>query len=296
MLDFYNDFMDIHGDEFPFMRPAFAYPTYRDFLSAVIANMSQFIDFETNRSYLNSNEFVDILSSLLRVARRNVHFGDDYLDTMVPSLRSFNEWIAPSAMFYINSNYLQGTEAFFSRAEPFFVNFIPVVDDYGRLVFDIEGRDTWALWSIPAGGNPSLAWEFVTYMLEIYYNPIGRARVEPQFGAALPWADTSIATPIKRAHFDGSLRRAFDFLHDPYNPFIGWTNEPGTPEWEVEAQNAIEFLAAQNEQQAVQINPLFPQLVRGFILEPLEHLRLDIITPEAAAQQIHNSVGLWLLE
>ena len=298
MLEFYIDFMEAFGDEFGHMRPAFAYPTYRDFPSAVIAGMSQFIDFDAGRASLNSPEFVEILNSLARVARTNVHFGDDYMDTMMPGRRVMEEWIASSALFYINSNHLQGTEAFFSRQEPFFVNFIPLVDDYGSLAFDIEGRDTWALWSIPAAGNPALAWELVTYLLEAYYYPVGSARFEPIWGATPPWTDSSISSPIKRSHFDGSIQRAFDSIHGPYVPpsHTGWANDPGTPEWKAEAQNAISILASQNEMPVAHINPLFPPLVRGFILEPLEHLRLDVITAEAAAQQIHNSVQLWLLE
>ena len=197
-------------------------------------------------------------------------------------------------LFEMGSFKMMGTEAFFSRPSPFFVNYIPFTDDTGNLLFDITRNNTWATWAITAAGDSALAWEFMIYLLEAYYAPIGRAAVEPIWGTPVDWANESLATPIKRTHFESKTRMALEAYSNW--PGTGFTYTHGSPERIREIDNAIQILAAQNEMPAAHINPFFPPLVWDIISPILENLQHGLITTEAAAQQIHNSIQLWLIE
>ena len=96
------------------------------------------------------------------------------------------------------------------------------------------------------------------------------------------------------AFLKSKTRRAFE----RYNNFprLGFTYSHDSPERVREIDNAIQILAAQNEMPVAHINPFFPPLVFGFIQEPLQSLRLGLITTETVVQQIHNSIQLWLIE
>ena len=291
MLDFYLDFKQAHGQEFGHFVPGVS-SSFAVLQSAVASNMSPFIDFDASLSNLNSPEFVAILNSLMQVFSEHEFIASFWVTNAVGN--DFLIGRAEEQLFEMGSFNMMGAEAFFSRPEPFFTNYIPVTDDEGRLLFNITGDNTWASWVIPAAGNPTLAWEFITYLLEAYYEPVGRAAVEPVWGSPTSWAGESLGSPIVRAHFESKTRRALE----QYSRFpgLGFSHSAGSPERNQEIDNAINTLALQNEMPVVLLNPLFPPLVFELINDPLENLRLGLITAEAAAQQIHNSIQLWLLE
>ena len=291
LMDFYLDFKAAHSQEFGHFVPGTSW-TYGNIQSAVINNMTPFIDFDARVSNLNSPEFAAVLDLLINVFGERELISSGWINNA--PVGSFFRERAEEQLFEMEAFKLMGAEAFFGRPSPIFMNYIPFTDDNGNLLFDITRNNTWGSWAITSAGNPALAWEFLTYMLEAYYEPTGRARTEPVWGSTAHWADESIATPIKRSHFESSTRRALERVSSW--PGLGFAYRHGDPERELEIDNAINSLAALNEMPVAHLNPLFPALVFNLINEPLEHLRLGIITAEAAAQQIHNSVQLWLLE
>jgi len=171
------------------------------------------------------------------------------------------------------------------------VHYVPLADNQGRLIFNHSGDNTWANFAITAAGNPPLAWEFMQYLLQAYYNPRGRAAVDPIWGAPNFWASESLASPILREGFDETVRRGFEraFVFDLDLRFINADTAAGRNE---QIDNAIGRIARFNEMPMSILPPMLPDIFGNTI----EHFQLGIITPEAAAQQLHNTISLWMME
>ena len=291
LLDFYLDFVEMHGHEYGHLCRGFPlFMLWRE--SFVRSNMVSFIDFDRRTSNLNSTQFADFLASFKRVYERH-----DSAVTFTWSTISSDSSLRQRQQEYLfeaNTNRGMAVEAFMSRPQPFFTNYIPITDDFGNLIFDITNINTWATWAITTVGDSALAWEFLTYVLEAYYAPTGRAAVTHLGVGAALWTEC-IATPIKRSHFETRTRRILEHMTTVFRG-VGFKHAPGTPEWGQEIEDAIRTIAAQNEMPVVHINPMFPPVVMGFLEEPLEQFLLGLITAETAALRIHNAIAIWLLE
>ena len=291
LLDFYLDFAYAHGHEYGHLRPGAPRFLHRP-VSGTMYGMAPFIDFERRTSNLNSTLFSDFLTSFMRVLERHESIYGGWVTNFVTP--GFALGRQREKLFDTMTFLSMPVEAFLSRPEPFFTHYILLTDNYGNLIFDITDYNTWGTWAITASGDSALAWEFMTYVLEAYYAPTGRAAVEPVFGTNTAWNDRSISTPIRRTHFESRTRRVLEVVSSI--PGTGYKHEPGTPEWDQEIENAIRTMAAHNEMPVIHVNPLFPPIVAGFLEEPLEQLQLGIVTAETAASRIHNSITIWLLE
>ena len=291
LLDFYLDFMELHGHEYGHLVPGV--PSFmRTPTPAVMHGMTPFIDFGRRTSNINSPRFADYLISLMRAFERHEFISNELYTNASNSFFMRNR--QQRQLFDTGTFRGMAVEAILSRPEPFFANYIPITDDYGNFIFDITDHKTWGTWAITAAGDSALAWEFLTYVLEAYYAPTGRAAIPPFWGIPAIWANESIATPIKRAHFESRTRRVLEYWSSWQN--LGYKHAPGSLEMAQEIDDAIRLMTAQNEMPVVHINPMFPPVVRSFLEEPIEQLRLGIITAETAALRIHNSITIWLLE
>ena len=268
---------------------------YMNLQSAVINNMTPFIDFNARVSNINSPEFVNMLDIILPIFREHEIITSG-LASNSPVGDTF-AMVADEQIFEAGSFKLWEAGAFFTYTTQSFVHYIPFTDDNGNLLFDINNvNHTWASWVITNAGNMPLAWEFLIYMLYAYYEPRGQAATDIVAGWYTNWNNDSLGIPIKRAHFEGQFRGVFDRVVASSRWGLGFLYRHDSPELEQEVENAINTLAAQSEMPVAPINPLFPPLIFNLVNEPLEQLRLGLITTEIAAQRIHNAIQLWLME
>ena len=293
MMDFYLDLMDTHGDEFGHL--TFHTGSGITFSGNVLqTTMGGFIDFNNRTSYLTDPRFIETLE-LMDVIYADWDIPNTWGTTI--GTADFLRDRAQEYVFFSITDGLNNFDAFFTAETPIFKHHIPLADDNGTLMLGPPGAhgQVWAGICITAAGDGDLAWEFTRHLIYAYANPIGRAALEPVFGAPNTWGINSLATPIKRSLFRDHAMRTFEETFDRFGQhglqtFVGFDDDANRIQ---QFEAAVNRIATYNQQPMGMLSPMIPlELVR----DHFEQFQLGLINAQAAAQRMHNAISLWLIE
>ena len=295
MMDIYLYLIDNYTDEFSHM--SFATNWNLGLFTHVFnAVAGGFIDFNERTANLTDDRFISFLGNLERIFSMDANApGWMRGESPITSARFLREQAA-ERVFIVEKFSLNPVNAFFTPEQPHVLNYIPIVDDYGRILIDFERRgpdgwQTWALACIPAAGDSALAWELVRNMVPIYSHPTGRAALDPGTGTPAFWGNMSLSSPIQRSLFESQTRRAFQHAFNTgfMQPFVG-VQDLDNRARQIDA--AVSRMAGYNQMPMTVVTHGIP----SGVLSGLWGLFDRLITPEAAAQQLQNSFSLWLIE
>jgi len=265
-----------------------------DYRNVLLREIASLIDFENQTSNINSSQFVDFLN-LVSIAYpidktfNNARVGG-YPFIAGPEYELLSNLIA----FHVVDNHLNAARGVLPAGdEALFNYFIPLSDNAGNLR-TFNGDPSFAHWdrlirlSFPAMGNEDLAWYFTLHLFERYEHDSTWGR------------ESFFSTPIVRSNFASdvgySLERAilFDDRRGAASRILSnAVHHPNTQEQEIE--NAIARLAELNEMPIAPI-PFFPQGLSDGLMDTFDQFLRGLITAQAAAEQMHNRVFLWLIE
>ena len=262
-------------------------------LNSFTLNLSNSIDFDTLTANFVNPELIQSMELERTFAtRRNwpmfVTIRPSILD--MPTLREY----AATDMFLGGWDGLGQADAFFYREGVPFTHFIPLTDDYGRLIISqpapmARPNVDPSVW-IPAAGDTDLAWEFTRYLIKAFSQPIGRAATL-LWGYPAPWGSNTLRVPIMRSLFESHMQSVFENLAGINERRMFGFNTGA--EFEREAEIAVaRIYRYSNMPTTILPIPVPPAL----ILPVFEEFELGIITAEAALTRMQNSVRLWLIE
>ena len=264
--------------------------------------IGEFIDFNTRTSNLTDPRFVEALEYKSRITNWYGHSSGWRFFSTADTLREH----ARGSLFINQSFMLHNFDAFFDAETPIFMHHIPLSDDYGRLMLSPPGNFTqvWAGIMITATGDGELAWELTRHMIYAYTNPAAGKTVLPRSFVPAPWGRNSLATPILRSLFRDHTMRSFEEIFDELGTdddsdniwaqrlqtFVGFDDSVNRTH---QFENAINRIAAYNE---MPMGLLMPMIPGNLFREPYEQFMLGLIDAETAAQRMHNTISLWLIE
>ena len=276
----------------------------------IIHIINSFIDIENRTSYLNGNSFIEFLEVMRQSIPERSRMSDSTFGPMfIPSCPSVRNMLFHDYAFSILFDRLSPANAFLPLTDTYFAYYRILTDDEGRFrirfsdSFDSIG--TYALLSYSATGDGELSWEFTRHFMHAVAYPVGLAQLHPPWNVAPTNAgNNNLATPIERALFESqitrSMKNAVEVIGTQYRhrhifrlPFPDYINTPGGQARV--AEYALQRLAVYNEMPVVH-PPFFPAGVVDGLTGILDNFLLGITTPQAAAQQMHNMVSLWLIE
>ncbi|MCL2199941.1 MAG: hypothetical protein FWB80_13575 [Defluviitaleaceae bacterium] len=283
--EIYEIFLQNVG-EFPHLNAGVSW-SIGDLHSAIDIGLGGFIDFSTRTANFTHPDFIEYLNMLseIFISQERQSLASGWMAT-APSQGFMNDR-AREQMFEMGNSGLMGISSFFELETPVFLNYSILTDRQGRALINPNGDPIWAKLLFPTAGNSELAWEFTRHLLQAYYAPTGRALVEPRWGSPTPWNTMSIATPITRAHFPSKPRLAFEHVSN--------FGELGLADPDVAA--AIRQLTPQMDMPVTLTTTFIPSEVwAGSEFINLGNFMEGALTAEAFAQQIQNSISLWLME
>jgi len=272
--------------------------------------MGNFIDFKNRSAALNDRRFSQFLEDLKRIADMDIRV--DYTN-----IRWYYEGMMADLpyhyVFMTIGQWIDPMSAIFDPPEPGFIHFIPIADDYGRLVTEQYVRPHWFDWSehwsydlspswgsvsISAAGDGILAWEFTQQLISsmvvhdernlIMGTPLMNVR---HFGSG------NLMSPIKRAYLRPHVE-AYFYRHfgNPLEMDTQRRRYYGLPliptERNIQLDHAIGRLEAFSKMPVV----LAPYLPGSLYEDPLADFMAGTISAQHAADIIHNRVALWLIE
>ena len=311
MMRIYLELHDQYGEEFAHM----AFGSGMD-IGHVIGS---FIDFKNRRTSLNQGEFAAYLEDYKRILQINPEI--DF--TSITPLGSSNLLIENLAKFYVFADterrwwgWIDTLSAIFDPPNPSFINFIPLVDRYGRAIIKqqtIYGsyfpgfywfydfmRPTWGSVSISNNEHALTSWEFTNHLISamvihrtdhaIRYSDRTQHQHRRHFGGYTVTSpinreyyrlliDSIIYNEFQRFEHNFTRRMYYGFpfeVNDAYDTFL----------------DAINRLDEFNRMPAV-VKPILPRDLYGDIFE---NFLIGAITAGQAADEIHNRVALWLIE
>ena len=232
--------------------------------------VNDFIDFDTNTSYLNNPAFILLLTNLRQFEQNTPLFNNNlaYNGQMFME----NHMLQQRAMgfvFSLTSNFWTPVHALAPTENEYFVHSIPISDDQGRL--RIHDKPTRVL-HITRAGNTALAWDFVRHL-------IGTGLQITEQEGRFPRVDLMNA-PIERERFSAHFANVIDSLSS-----FNCANQRSLDD----IKNRVVVYSE------MPIAP--PPLVHlHFLEEPIYFLVRGLATPEETAQRLHNTVSLWLIE
>jgi hypothetical protein len=266
--------------------------------------MSYFIDFENRVSYLNREQFTDFLQ-LTAQSYTSPEYRLMADGAFIFACPRFISEMPYEGVFLVYNHQLSPSKAFLSLNEPYFIHHIPITDEGGRLRASHRYYSSnWTTWGFPAAGNSELAWEFTTHLLYALINPTLAAQWAWGPFMHVTWGKGSVTTPILRSLTERQIYQSINHAIDHDEWLQGWGAGQGnafagyvyTAEGRaLSVQNTIARLAIYNEMPVI-MQPFFPAGLRDGIADTLDRLLRGLITAEAAAQQMHNRVSLWLIE
>ena len=286
-------YLNLRGTEFAHLIPGVSW-SIGTLHGLIDVGIGDFVNFETRTAQLTDAGFISYLNMLINVFDELDFIASTWM-TSAPT-ESYMRDRATEQIFEMGENSFTPVSAFFTRENPHFINYRLLADNQGRLLIDSSGRSSvWANFSITASGQPDLAWEFIQYLIPAYSKPVGQATVEPRWGAPSSWGSQSIATPILRSLAEEHLQTAFELVAG--YPDIGFSGLDTLAERDAQIRAAINRILAYNEMPMALISPMIPiEVYAGPESVNLENFEAGAITAEAFAQQVHNSITLWLME
>ena len=292
----YSDLKANHRDEFGYLINGF--PTAMNQISFFMNLLEDFIDFGTRTSYVNTPQFIAEMVEMRQffdsLFTRDYTFSRHFPISREDTHRDF----ARDFVFRAESGGLNPAFGLLPFDNPHFRHFIPMADDQGRLMIDARGGafgDTWAAVCITATGNSALAWEFTQYLVYAFVNPVGRAATS-LWGGNASWGAYSLSMPISRSLFRPHMQAA---LEQTYNRSHGWTciGRHSSTEQAANIEAAINRLATFAEMPMRSVDSALPwEFIMNNILEPYWQFTDGIIPAYMAAQRMHNSIAIWLIE
>jgi len=289
LVAIYGDLMNLHGDEFDHLAMAHLFSFMRPIVFTSRA-VGTYIDFDNRTSSLTDDGFISFLTNLTH-AFRDVSAGFGWYT------------VNPMADF-VRMRHLSSVYAFFSLDHRFnlinslfetlpdyqyFGHHIPITDDKGRLLLNFYNNAYWSnatTLAVTSSGNQALSWEYIQHLMQVMSNPA-------------PNDFYLFSLPIKRSLVQDTLDNVFEHAYRlPMNYMRGFMGriQPMGDAWsesfETQVQIATERLLKYSE---MPIAP-FPTVPERLFEEFIEQMFLGIISPEDAAQHIHNTINLWLIE
>ena len=245
--------------------------------------VSDFVNLSELTSSMNQNSFIDALSVFQRVQLRNgfmeytMFRGTDGLT--FPRVEDASD----SFMFVSHSFRTYPLLAFFEPHRPSFVNIIPVSNEIGQLYIQ-----TLYNFALANTNQSSLVWEF----LNLLVNPL-----LTQFrdvNRTMAW--NPLLLPIKKTYAEehisstlGRIETRFLSREGPHDDVII------IPDSEARAEIYKTITETILKWAEMPMAPV-PLVTFDFLQDDIEQLLHGILTPEEAAQRMHNRVVLWLIE
>ena len=312
MMEFYLDLMEEHYEEFGHL----AFGTggslnWRPY-SMLQSLMYEFIDFDTRRSSLTDPRFIEVLELVRKI---NAHWADwewmypDFLSTWSrlsqgPIARTAMQELAQGVVFVNNSTSINKFYAFLEVEEPFFLHYIPIVDEGGRLlIYQGQGSTRSQVWAevlITAGSNAELAWEFTRYLTYAFANPNSVAKICTIGNREVMWGSNSLATPIRHSMFEEHTQRAFEHIFQTWSvPCFradGMQTFVGLEDWDFRTrqfERGVSRIAAYNQRPMRRLHPMIPPRL---LEDHLDQFMVGLIDAQTAAHRMNNAVTLWLIE
>ena len=209
-LRLYLELLDNHPTQFGGMNTGLT--TLGRQLNAFTLHLPNFIDFNAlTANFINSELTESLELAKTFNARQNLPAGvRGHID--IQNISTLREH-AVNDMFLVGWSGLAPVDAFFQRDSVPFTHFIPLTDDYGRLIiaqplpFARPNTDP-NVW-IPSGGDVDLAWEFTRYLIKAFSQPES-AIVIPSVGSLAPLGNNTLRIPIMRSLFDSHMQSVFE--------------------------------------------------------------------------------------
>ena len=268
-------------------------------INPFLVNMNYFIDLNVRTTNFNHNEIIEQLE-LSNMFLQRVRYSETLWGHPLVSIHDIRNHALSNMFYFPMFTGLLNVDAFLCRDIPF-THFIPLADNYGRLIVDLfnSGRNsvqrhygipsTAEVW-IVTGGNADLAWEFTRYLIRAF-SEIDSRQVTPIGGFAdaffAAWGRHSFRIPIKRSLFENHMQIAFNEV---------LTVTPAFGRGEVFVHNteiAIARMYAHANMPMTLPEPLLPS---RFIMTPFNDFSLGLIGAQEASNRMENSIGLWLIE
>jgi len=295
MLDMYNELMTNYSVEFGHLLPGIQ-GTPAHATGFLQTQMGNFINLNTRTSNLNDPNFIKALERMQSTFGQHEFLGHFWISGPFSPVGFLHDR-AREVMFITEFWQLNLLNVHFEWENPPFVHYIPLVDYQGRLIID-NPRFQDAVWAMPlitTTGDSALAWELVLEMIHVFTNPQGRAAITPGWGVPAPWGYQSISSPIQRSLVNGHLNRVFEnALAFPQTiQQIGFIGLEDDQQRALQINAAIQRISAYNEMPMVLMQPQIPL---DLVFEHFELLMDGAITAEQAAQRMHNTFSLWLME
>jgi len=298
MLEIYNDLRSQYVEEFGWLQFNSGHSMSLGMAYEVAAmRIIDFIDFDNRVAHLNNAQFAGFLNEFYQAFS-----GQQLFDVM---LRLFNSPsgtivsdISRNNTFMSVNSHAAPMLALFPHEDPYFLNFIPLASDDGRLIINpqmIYGGHgmmfgtTWAKLAAPAFGNEHLAWEFIQHLIPAMLNHVAPNPGLPGFQS---FGHNSLVTPITRRDFIPHATRVLNNASRmDIVPLVGLTDGGSRAQ---AIDNAIAVLAELNEKPVVVTEGF--NLPSSILVDTLTSFLLGATTAEATAQEIHNRISLWLIE
>jgi hypothetical protein len=274
-------------------------------------SMNGFVDYVNNISHLNNPKFIALLEDWQQVFNGRGLF--TFNEQNSPFLSPFQPItghlprIAEQYVFSVEERLLGPATALLPNSNPHFINYIPITDEQGRLrmshtAFQWAGTQVRPMYvfgsghivmpAISAAADGALAWEYIQHLISLFV--YSQRLVEYQH-----FATNTLVTPIKRDYFETHILNTIESAFIERGAWI-----PGTPSFvyasdEEKAQaieTAISRLATYNE---MPVSPPFmlPSGLFGSVLDTFFRTPMGtVFGARETAYELHNRVGLWLIE
>jgi len=241
--------------------------------------ISNFIDFNSRKANLNNNKFIDFFHNILHIQEFDGFAEIDlvHLTTFPDTQRRIQN--AGRYMFMSDGFHSLPLYFLFEKESPYFTQHLPLANSEGELISHLRFGVS-PIFSIAAGGQPELAWEFLQHLISPM---VVTTRLPPQSSA-------NFNIPIKRAYFQSNFSAVFHHLDDLISEYIKDMNNEAVRSRAIE--KAIDRLATLSELPIAAI-PLVPI---DIIEDDFNQVLRRITTPEDAAQRMDNRITLWLIE
>jgi len=269
-------------------------------------NLASFVNFETRTANFTDPNFIAFLHNLRRVYEGypdNFGFGWNYGGVVAHNILMDLRY---NGMFHMTRGMFTAANALLTPITPYFLHYIPLVDEHGRMIIDLSStflRAQWGIFCITAAGDGELAWEFAQYIIPEFSQPTDPGNDPLWIIPHMMWGRSSLSTPIMRPLYERHMRTTLEYIFEyfqytearfgnqpPPQHFIG-RDDPDLREREI--QNVINRVAVYNEMPMTLSSSLIPQ---HLFLEPLDQFMRGLITAETTANQLQNRIGLWLIE
>jgi len=300
IAEMYLELMENYGDQFGHLLPGIeGTPTMP--YNFLVAHMGEFIDLNNNTVNFNSPEFINLLEltrTLLEITTPNSEWGlmgHGWVTSPTQNTQFLRDR-QNDVMFITTGFNFNPLAVFFESEEEIFINPIPLTNSQGELLIDTGwSSGVWGEIAVTSAGNPELAWEFIQYILDVFVEPVGRARINPGWGNPAAWLE-SIATPVHHPHTTNFVRNIIEeFITRPgVSQFTDFIHLDNPDERERELNAALERIARYNSMPMATMTHHLPHnmLMHDTVFEFFE----GFITAQAAAQRMQNTVQLWLDE